>query len=268
VTGFLDPSSYADKIDLHVAFNRTGKAADSVPALLETVAEWLLLDAGLAIESLPVGKHERRNLITRLLTLRPARPIPANALDQLDTLFADESARRASVGVVDVLAGSHQPVTMAGTRLQLWRGDITTLEVDAIVNAANADLLGCFRPSHACIDNAIHTAAGPRLREDCCRIMDIQRHREPTGTAKVTRAYYLPSRFVLHTVGPIISNGYVTAQQRESLSHSYEACLGLAAAVGAKSLAFCAISTGVGSRALTVAARALDVLEAVAETGV
>lgn len=89
------------------------------------------------------------------------------------------------------------------TQLHLWRRDITTLAVDAIVNAANAALLDCFRPGHACIDNAIHSLAGPRLCKDCHRIIEHQGHPEPTGTAKITRAYYVPSRFVLHTVGPM-----------------------------------------------------------------
>ena len=131
------------------------------------------------------------------------------------------------------------------TRLFLWRGDITTLAVDAIVNAANTDLLGCFRPGHTCIDNAIHSVAGPRLREDCRRIIVHQGHREPTGAAKLTRGYYLPSRFVLHTVGPIVPDGRPTDEQRAELARCYEECLNVAVDVGLRSIAFCAISTGV-----------------------
>jgi O-acetyl-ADP-ribose deacetylase (regulator of RNase III) len=163
----------------------------------------------------------------------------------LDALFADDALRRATVTLEDVLGGPKEPMRVGTTVLPLWRGDITTLEVDAIVNAANADLLGCFRAEHRCIDNAIHSAAGPRLREDCRRIMDRQGHREPTGTAKATRAYYLPAKFVLHTVGPIIGAAAPTDTDRGLLAQSYESCLAAAAEIGAKSLAFCAISTGV-----------------------
>ena len=110
---------------------------------------------------------------------------------------------------------------IAGTPLKVWRGDITRLAVDAIVNAANAALLGCFRPGHACIDNAIHSAAGPRLRADCARIMEIQGRPERSGTAKITRGYHLPSRFVLHTVGPIVAGGRVEADDERTLVSAY-----------------------------------------------
>ena len=86
----------------------------------------------------------------------------------------------------------------------MWQGDITRLNADAIVNAANNQMVGCFQPLHACIDNAIHSAAGPQLRDDCEIIMSVQRELEETGNAKITRAYNLPSRYVLHTVGPIV----------------------------------------------------------------
>ncbi len=119
--------------------------------------------------------------------------------------------------------------------LYLWQGDITTLAVDAIVNAANSQMLGCFVPCHGCIDNAIHTYAGVQLRLECARIMAGQRGEEPTGRAKLTNAYNLPCRYVLHTVGPIV-RGAVTQADR--------ACLELAEASGLHSVAFCCISTG------------------------
>ena len=151
----------------------------------------------------------------------------------------------------------------AGTPMKVWRGDITRLAVDAIVNAANAELLGCFRPGHACIDNAIHSAAGPRLREDCARIMEIQGHPETSGTAKITRAYHLPSRFVLHTVGPIVAGGRVGPDDERTLVACYGSCLELAAATPSiRSFAFCAISTGVfgypKDRAADVAVRTVS----------
>jgi O-acetyl-ADP-ribose deacetylase (regulator of RNase III) len=131
-------------------------------------------------------------------------------------------------------------------RLVLWKGDISRLRVDAIVNAANDQLLGCFQPRHNCIDNVIHTAAGPLLRQDCQSIMDIQQHREQTGDAKITRAYNLPSKFVLHTVGPIIGNEGVRDFQRHQLASCYRSCLALADQLpNIKTIAFPCISTGV-----------------------
>ncbi len=129
-------------------------------------------------------------------------------------------------------------------RLRLWRGDITTFSADAIVNAANSQMLGCWAPLHYCIDNAIHTFAGVQLRLECARIMEAQGHEEPTGRAKVTPAYNLPAKRVIHTVGPI-ANGMPTARHRVELASSYVSCLDAAAAEGLDSIAFCCISTGV-----------------------
>ena len=127
--------------------------------------------------------------------------------------------------------------------LYLWQGDITRLAVDAIVNAANSKLLGCFVPNHSCIDNAIHTAAGVELRLACHEIMQEQGRDETTGQAKITKAYNLPSRYVLHTVGPIIYEE-VTELEKRQLASSYEACLTLAYEKDLRSLAFCCVSTG------------------------
>jgi O-acetyl-ADP-ribose deacetylase (regulator of RNase III) len=241
-----EPASYAEVIALNTPFDRMAAGGADRASILERVAEWLRREAsGTSIARLPADGHDRRRLVTRLLTVRPARPFPPDVLDALDALFAAEAGQRRSLNVAGVIDTATRVSVHGRTRLALWRGDITTLAVDAIVNAANADLLGCFRPEHACIDNAIHTAAGPRLREDCHRIMIAQGHREPTGTAKVTRAYYLPSRFVLHTVGPVVTSGSVTELQRSALARCYEACLDLACGVRARSVAFCAVSTGV-----------------------
>jgi O-acetyl-ADP-ribose deacetylase (regulator of RNase III) len=122
-------------------------------------------------------------------------------------------------------------------------GDITTLKVDAIVNAANSGMLGCFVPNHACIDNAIHTFAGVQLRLDCAAIMERQGHPEPTGQAKITSAYNLPSKYILHTVGPIIT-GELAQNDCELLASCYRSCLELAKQSGVGSIAFCCISTG------------------------
>ena len=129
-------------------------------------------------------------------------------------------------------------------RIRLWQGDITTLAAGAIVNAANSQMLGCWAPGHHCIDNAIHTFAGVQLRQECARIMDAQGCEEPTGSAKITAAYNLPSRHVIHTVGPI-ANGRLTDRHRAQLASSYESCLELAWQNKLSSIAFCCISTGV-----------------------
>ena len=128
-------------------------------------------------------------------------------------------------------------------KMSLWRGDITRLSVDAIVNAANSQLLGCFVPCHGCIDNVIHSAAGVELRNECAQIMERQGHEEPTGKAKITKGYNLPAKHVIHTVGPIVGME-VTEKQKEELKSCYVSCLKLAEKNGLKSIAFCCISTG------------------------
>lgn len=129
-------------------------------------------------------------------------------------------------------------------RLRLWRGDITTLAADAITNAANSQMLGCWVPGHHCIDNAIHTFAGVQLRRACAELMEAQGHEEPTGLAKITPAYNLPARHVIHTVGPI-AQGRPTARHRLKLAQCYRSGLDLAAENGLHSVAFGCISTGI-----------------------
>ncbi|MDY2788571.1 MAG: protein-ADP-ribose hydrolase [Atopobium sp.] len=130
------------------------------------------------------------------------------------------------------------------SRMRLWKGDITTLAIDAIVNAANSQMLGCWRVGHHCIDNAIHTFAGVQLRMECAKIMASQGHEELTGLAKITKAYNLPAKHVIHTVGPI-ANGHPTNLHRMQLASCYKNCLDLALKNNLSSLAFCCISTGV-----------------------
>lgn len=185
--------------------------------------------------SVPTDEESARRLLRALLNLRPPVPCAPELLALQDAYLKEELARRR---VTDAQA---LPANADG--LALWRGDITTLKCDAIVNAANSALLGCFCPNHGCIDNAIHTYAGIQLRLACKRIMDKQGHDEPVGTAKLTPAYNLPSRYVLHTVGPIVQ-GTVAARDREGLASCYRACLDLADAYGLRSVAFPCISTG------------------------
>lgn len=125
----------------------------------------------------------------------------------------------------------------------MWKGDITRLNIDAIVNAANHKLLGCFYPCHNCIDNAIHSSAGVQLRLECAEIMKKQSSDEQIGNAKITKAYCLPCKYVIHTVGPIIQ-GHLTDKHCKQLSNCYKSCLSLAVENNLKSIAFCCISTG------------------------
>lgn len=127
--------------------------------------------------------------------------------------------------------------------IYLWKGDITTLKCDAIVNAANSRMLGCFCPNHNCIDNAIHTFAGVELRKSCCDIMSLQGREEPVGRAKITPGYNLPCRYIIHTVGPMVC-GDLDGTHEKQLSNCYRSCLALADKNFLESIAFCCISTG------------------------
>lgn len=182
-------------------------------------------------------ENGERRLLRSLMNLRPPMPLSPDFLALQDELL---SAEREEKGVVDAAA---LPVTAAHPKLALWQGDITRLKADAIVNAANSALLGCFCPCHGCIDNAIHSAAGLQLREECARRMAAQGHEEPAGRAKITNSYNLPAKYVLHTVGPIV-RGPVTVRDRALLASCYRSCLRLAAERGLESVAFCCISTG------------------------
>jgi O-acetyl-ADP-ribose deacetylase (regulator of RNase III) len=213
-------------------------------AAAELVSALALEDdqANALAKSLTWREADDASILKALLTIRPPRPMSTELARRLDT-YLQGQARAAQVVQAKTLPTLvHRP---GGCSLSLWQGDITQLAIDAIVNACNADLLGCFRPFHACIDNAIHAAAGPSLRADCARLMQLQGSREATGKAKITPAHHLPSQFVLHTVGPIVT-GQPSASQRRDLASCYRACLSLADKQdGVDSVAFCGISTGV-----------------------
>ena len=185
--------------------------------------------------ALPGDEAAQRRLLRALCNVREPVPAPADFLAVQDAYLQEETRRK---GVTDAAR-----IPEAEPGIRLWRGDITTLRCDAIVNAANSALLGCFVPCHGCIDNAIHTYAGVQLRLACAELMAAQGHPEPTGRAKITPAFNLPSRYVLHTVGPIVRNR-PTARDEALLAACYRSCLALAAAHGARSVAFCCISTG------------------------
>lgn len=184
---------------------------------------------------IPADADTQWQLLRGLLNIREPRRIGTDFLQIQDAYLQEETAAKGITDAADLMP--LQP------GLYLWQGDITTLKCDAIVNAANSDMTGCYCPNHSCIDNAIHTYAGVQLRLACAEIMDRQGHPEPTGQAKITAAFDLPCRYVLHTVGPII-NGRVTKADKELLSSCYRSCLELAAEKGLESVAFCCISTG------------------------
>lgn len=183
----------------------------------------------------PEALSEKRRLLRSLMNVRPPVPVSEDFLKIQDVYLTERLAER---GIARL--GNLKPVQPG---LYLWQGDITTLAVDAIVNAANSQMLGCFVPCHGCIDNAIHTYAGVQLRLECFEMIQGQGYEEETGLAKITKAYNLPCRCVLHTVGPIIY-GSVTQADRELLANCYRSCLALAAENGLHSIAFCCISTG------------------------
>lgn len=187
---------------------------------------------------IPDSIVDKRNLLRSLMNVRMPSPLPEEVIDLQDGELVEQ---RKEKGVVDL---ESIPVSPRYPRLRLWQGDITRLKVDAIVNAANSQMLGCFIPMHRCIDNAIHSAAGMQLREECDAIMKAQGHEEPTGKAKITHGYNLPAKWVIHTVGPIVYGEYPTDEDCRLLADCYRSCMELADERNLKSVAFCCISTG------------------------
>lgn len=212
--------------------NRIEKISYLNSILLEEMPEYRA-----QAEAFPQETTAQRRLLRSLMNVRPPRPLKPEFLAVQDELLSSE---REEKGIVDA---DSLPVTAANPQIAVWQGDITRLAADAIVDADNSALLGCFCPCHGCIDNAIHSAAGLQLRDECNEIMQKQGHMEPTGQAKLTHAYNLPAKYILHTVGPIIQ-GRVTPRDREALASCYRSCLELAAEHGLESVAFCCISTG------------------------
>lgn len=186
---------------------------------------------------IPTEENEQKRLLRSLMNIRSPQPISDSFLALQDEYLSEEVTGK---GITD---SALLPVSPLDKRLVLWRGDITTLRIDAIVNAANSALRGCFVPCHSCVDNIIHSVSGIQLRLACDEIMKEQGYDEPTGRAKITSAYNLPCRYVLHTVGPIVS-GLLTEGHKRQLADCYRSCLQLAADKGLKSIAFCCISTG------------------------
>ena len=185
--------------------------------------------------SISADTEQQKQLLRALMNVRAPKPIGTEFLRIQDEYLQYEIAAK---GITDVAE-----LTPVQQGIYLWQGDITTLKCDAVVNAANSGMTGCYIPNHRCIDNAIHTFAGMQLRLICDNLMEQQGYPEPAGSAKITPAFNLPSRYVLHTVGPVIS-GKVNKYERELLASCYRYCLELAAENKLESVAFCCISTG------------------------
>lgn len=200
----------------------------------------------------PHDEEGKRLLLRSLMNIRMPKKLPAEVLRVQDEYLSQRAAMRGGVSPAEIPTvreayGSRRPFA---EKLSLWQGDITRLAVDAIVNAANSQMLGCFQPCHACIDNCIHTYAGVQLRAACAAEMEALRQRygrdyeQPTAVPMLTDAYNLPSKKVIHVVGPIVYDR-LTSAHRQALADCYTNTLDLCAAKGLGSVAFCCISTGV-----------------------
>jgi O-acetyl-ADP-ribose deacetylase (regulator of RNase III) len=209
--------------------------AQRIDFLLEYLIEELPAQSAPGI---PNNYKDKRRLFRALVNIRAPHPISEDFLSVQDAFLKEEAWQKGIIALESI------PPCGQDDRLALWQGDITRLAVDAIVNAANSEMLGCFVPGHHCIDNAIHTAAGVQLRETCHAIMALQGRPEEPGLAKVTQGYNLPARHIIHTVGPQ-AEGRPTARQKAQLAECYKACMDAAVANGIRSLALCCISTGV-----------------------
>lgn len=189
-------------------------------------------------QKVPSGKAEQETLLRSLMNVRMPLPISDEFLKVQDAYLQERNRERGITEAKDI------PTVPSDSRLSIWKGDITTLRCDAIVNACNDKMLGCFAPMHDCIDNFIHTYAGVQLRLEMNRIMEAQGHDEETGQSKITSGYNLPAKYILHTVGPIV-DFQVTAEKEAQLASCYRECMRLAQERGTRSVAFCCISTGV-----------------------
>lgn len=194
---------------------------------------------------IPNNNKEKRNLIRSFMNIRMPRTISKEFINIQDEFLLEETKDKGIITLEEIPTikeqfGRNDPFA---EKISIWQGDITRLKVDAIVNAANSQMIGCFIPCHKCIDNAIHSAAGVQLREECNELIKKQGHEEQTGSAKITKGYNLPCKYVLHTVGPIV-RWKLNDEIKKDLENCYNSCLELAAQNGIRSIAFCCISTG------------------------
>ena len=198
---------------------------------------------------LPESIEKKRDLFRALRNIREPKPVSEEFLRLQDEELQEQLKEKGIIELYQLSTLYSQLSTTLNSKpstlnYTIWQGDITRLKVDAIVNAANSQMLGCFHPLHKCIDNAIHSASGVQLREECHQLMLQQGHEESTGQAKITKAYNLPCKYVIHTVGPIIPNGIPTEFQKEQLASCYRSIMACAEENHLESVAFCCISTG------------------------
>lgn len=191
---------------------------------------------------IPDNIIEKQNLLRSLMNIRMPKKMPEQVIKVQDEYLSYCIKEKGIVKLSEI------PVTK--NNLSIWQGDITRLEVDAIVNAANSQMLGCFLPMHICIDNQIHTFAGIQLREECNHQMEKLRakhgrdYEQATAVPMLTDAYNLPAKKVIHIVGPIV-NDKLTPQLEKNLEDCYINTLDMCLENNLKSVAFCCISTGV-----------------------
>lgn len=201
--------------------------------------------------TMPDNYEKKRLLLRSFMNIRMPRFIPEEILSVQDEFLLEEAKEKGIVAwnEIPTIQEKFGSCHAFADKCSVWQGDITRLKVGAIVNAANSRMLGCFVPCHRCIDNAIHSAAGMQLREECSHIMNQKRIRygkdyeEPTGTATITKGYNLPAEYVIHTVGPIVYHKLTTDLCRD-LEKCYKSVLECALEHGIRSVAFCCISTG------------------------
>ena len=205
--------------------------------LLRKMIEFLAQEAGESLEVEGKTVEELKAKWRGLVNIRQPKVAPAEYVTLENEYLKEYHAPRVQT-LADCLSTTND-------QIKLYYGDLCELKVDAIVNAANSEMLGCFIPNHRCIDNAIHTFSGIELRSFCHHLMDEQGKKEPVGKAKITPAFNLPSKYIIHTVGPFLPPGQkVTPLREQLLAGCYKSCLEAAREVGLTSIAFCGISTG------------------------
>ena len=190
-------------------------------------------------------------LLRSLMNVRMPGKLPSSVLEVQDAYLKERILENGIVQIADLPTAADQGSSHPhAEHISVWQGDITRLAADAIVNAANSQMLGCFVPMHSCIDNCIHTFAGVQLRAECSRKMNELRakfgpeYEQPTAVPMLTDGYNLPAKKVVHIVGPIVS-GRLTKALEEDLADCYRSTLDLCLENEIKSVAFCCISTGV-----------------------
>ena len=200
---------------------------------------------------IPVDAAGKWRLLRSLMNVRMPGKLPSSVLEVQDAYLKERILENGIVQIADLPTAADQGSSHPhAEHISVWQGDITRLAADAIVNAANSQMLGCFVPMHSCIDNCIHTFAGVQLRAECSRKMNELRakfgpeYEQPTAVPMLTDGYNLPAKKVVHIVGPIVS-GRLTKALEEDLADCYRSTLDLCLENEIKSVAFCCISTGV-----------------------